>query len=48
MKEEQKSEGEEKNKGRKRREEKERKIKRDSIDPRGRGFSHFEEDCLQI
>ena len=30
------------------REEKERKRKRDSLDPGGRGLAHFEEDFLQI
>ena len=38
----------EKKKGRKRREEKKRKINRDSLDPGGSGLSHFEEDFLQI
>ena len=38
----------EKKKGRKIREEKERKRKIDSLDPGGRGLSHFEEDFLQI
>ena len=39
---------EKKKKGRKRRGEKERKRKIVSLDPGGRGLSHFEEDFLQI
>ena len=37
-----------KKKGMKRRKEKETIRKRDSLDPGGRGLSHFEEDFLHI